>query len=97
MTTLPRDRIPERVIQRLAAIGVHSLADWKQLGRRRREIFGVTPRWIAELDALAREQASETTMPERSGQGPVGHLMESSVEHIPDHPAGASKAALPGV
>lgn len=51
---IPADRIPARIIERLADAGVYSLDDWRHLGRRRREIFGVTPRWIEQLDALAR-------------------------------------------
>lgn len=53
-TSIPPDRVPERVLRRLADVGVHSLTDWKALGRRRFEIFGVTARWVSELDELAR-------------------------------------------
>jgi hypothetical protein len=50
---IPGDLIPARIIERLTDAGIRSLADWKRLGRRRKEIFGVTPHWIAQLDELA--------------------------------------------
>lgn len=52
---IPADRIPARIMERLANAGVHSLEDWRRLGRRRREIFGVTTRWVEQLDELARK------------------------------------------
>jgi hypothetical protein len=55
--SIPCDLIPARIIDRLADAGVHSLADWRRLGRKRHEIFGVTQRWAARLDDLARERA----------------------------------------
>jgi hypothetical protein len=40
--------------ERLAAEGVFTLRDWVALGRRRRELFGVTATTVRQLDALAR-------------------------------------------
>ncbi|HXP99354.1 MAG TPA: hypothetical protein VN845_04730 [Solirubrobacteraceae bacterium] len=42
------------MLERLHAEGVHSFADWRALGRKRREIFGITSRMVAQLDELAR-------------------------------------------
>ena len=50
------DLIPARIVARLADAGVRSVADWRALGRRRMEIFGITRRWIDALDELARER-----------------------------------------
>jgi hypothetical protein len=47
--------LPPHLIERLAAEGVHSLTDWRALGRRRHQVWGITRRMAAELDALARE------------------------------------------
>ena len=46
--------LPARILERLAAEGVNSLADWRALKRRRHQIFGITSRVAAQLDALAR-------------------------------------------
>jgi len=41
------------VLETLADAGVSSLGDWKRLGPRRRQIFGITGRVIALLDRAA--------------------------------------------
>ena len=54
---LPAD-IPLPLIERLRAEGVATLEAWVALGRRRREIFGVTRAAVAQLDALAKAALS---------------------------------------
>lgn len=49
-------KLAPHIAERLAAEGVHSLKDWRALGRRRLAIWGVTRRIVAELDALARRR-----------------------------------------
>jgi hypothetical protein len=51
--TLPTE-LPLPLIERLRAEGVATLEAWVALGRRRREIFGVTRAAVAQLDALAK-------------------------------------------
>jgi len=46
--------LPPAIIERLAAAGVCSAADWRALGRRRLGIWGITRRIVRELDELAR-------------------------------------------
>lgn len=46
--------LPPAIAARLAGEGVHSLADWRALGRKRLQIFGITKRVIKQLDELAR-------------------------------------------
>ena len=46
--------LPEALRERLAAEGVFTLTDWVALGRRRRELFGITSAIVKKLDALAR-------------------------------------------
>lgn len=53
--SIPADRIPARVIERLALEGVHDLADWRALGQKRHLIFGITPSVTKQLDHLERE------------------------------------------
>jgi hypothetical protein len=48
------DAVPATLVARLSQHGVHSIKDWRALGRKRRLIWGVTRRMVAELDALAR-------------------------------------------
>ena len=50
---LPAD-LPMPMIERLRAEGVATLEEWVALGRRRRQIFGVTRAVVAQLDALAK-------------------------------------------
>lgn len=50
---LPAD-LPHPLLERLRAEGVATLEAWVALGRRRREIFGVTRAAVAQLDALAK-------------------------------------------
>jgi hypothetical protein len=50
---LPAD-LPIPLIERLRAEGVATLEEWVALGRRRRQIFGVTRAVVAQLDALAK-------------------------------------------
>lgn len=47
--------LPPALRERLAAEGVFTLRDWVKLGRRRRQLFGVTSATVKKLDALARE------------------------------------------
>jgi hypothetical protein len=42
------------IARRLAGHNVRCAADWKRLGRARLALFGVPPRLIRALDALAR-------------------------------------------
>jgi hypothetical protein len=51
----PIEAIPAKIRQRLAAEGIHSLAEWSRLSHRRRgSIFGITVEHIRLLDALAK-------------------------------------------
>jgi hypothetical protein len=59
-TTLPAE-LPLRLIERLRAEGVATLEEWAALGRRRRQIFGVTKAAVEQLDTLAKE----TSRPKR--------------------------------
>lgn len=49
--------LPLHVLHLLHEEGVHDLHDWRQLGRKRKTIFGITTKTIALLDAAAREVA----------------------------------------
>jgi hypothetical protein len=49
--------VPARVLERLAAEGIASLADWRALGPRRHRIFGITVSMVRQLDELARGEA----------------------------------------
>lgn len=52
---IPEDQIPARVLERLTAEGIRTLADWRRLTRRaRRSIFGITRATVEQLDELAR-------------------------------------------
>jgi hypothetical protein len=53
MHALPAE-LPSPLIERLRAEGVATLEAWVALGRRRREIFGVTRTAVAQLDSLAK-------------------------------------------
>jgi hypothetical protein len=53
-TALPTD-LPLRLLELLRAEGIATLEAWVALGRRRREIFGVTKAAVAQLDALAKD------------------------------------------
>lgn len=44
----------EVILDRLRAEGIHDLHDWRQLGRRRMQIFGVTTSVAKKIDAAAR-------------------------------------------
>jgi hypothetical protein len=57
MATVLPPVLPLRLIERLRAEGVATLEEWVALGRRRRQIFGVTRAVVAQLDALAKETA----------------------------------------
>ena len=50
---LPAD-LPHSLLERLRAEGVATLEEWVALGRRRRQIFGVTRAAVEQLDALAK-------------------------------------------
>ena len=47
--------LPAHVIACLEREGVHTLQDWKRLGKRRLRIFGVVPTTIDALDLAARD------------------------------------------
>jgi hypothetical protein len=47
------DSLPCVIYDRLARNGVNSMADWLALGPRRLQIFGITARVAAMIDALA--------------------------------------------
>jgi hypothetical protein len=55
--TLPND-LPQTLIERLRAEGVATLEAWVALGRRRRQIFGVTRAAVEMLDSLAKAALS---------------------------------------
>jgi hypothetical protein len=55
-TALPTE-LPLRLVELLRAEGVATIEAWVALGRRRRQIFGVTRAAVAQLDALAKEAA----------------------------------------
>jgi hypothetical protein len=42
------------ILERLAAEGVCTLADWRALGRRRFQLWGVTRAMAAQIDEIAR-------------------------------------------
>jgi hypothetical protein len=46
--------LPLTLIERLRAEGVATLEAWVALGRRRRQIFGITSAAVAQLDAFAK-------------------------------------------
>jgi hypothetical protein len=46
--------LPLSLIERLRAEGIATLEAWVALGRRRRQIFGVTRAAVEQLDALAK-------------------------------------------
>jgi hypothetical protein len=47
--------LPGSIVQRLRAESIIALSDWRSRGRKRLQIFGVTRRMVAELDALVRK------------------------------------------
>jgi hypothetical protein len=51
--SLPAE-LPQPLIERLRAEGIATLEAWVALGRRRRQIFGVTRAAVIQLDALAK-------------------------------------------
>ena len=55
MTTALPAELPPRLIELLRAEGVATLEEWVALGRRRRQIFGVTKAAVAQLDVLAKK------------------------------------------
>lgn len=52
--SIAQGTLPPHILERLAAEGVHSLADWRALGRRRFQLWGVTRRVVEQVDKLAR-------------------------------------------
>ncbi len=46
--------LPDSLLERLRAEGIETLEAWVALGRRRREIFGVTRAAVTQLDQLAK-------------------------------------------
>lgn len=57
--------LPHPLIERLHAEGIATLEAWVALGRRRRQIFGVTRAAVAQLDGLAK--AALGSKPARNG------------------------------
>jgi hypothetical protein len=53
--SLTKLSLPAHVLHLLHEEGVRDLDDWRRLGRRRLQIFGVTSRMVALLDAAATE------------------------------------------
>ncbi len=49
--------LPLTLLERLRAEGIATLEAWVALGRRRRQIFGVTRAAVEQLDALAKAAA----------------------------------------
>lgn len=47
--------LPPHILQLLEHEGVRTLAEWRELGRRRFAIFGVTHKTIELLDAAAKK------------------------------------------
>jgi hypothetical protein len=52
-TALPTE-LPPRLVDLLRAEGISTLEAWVALGRRRRQIFGVTRAAVEQLDTLAK-------------------------------------------
>ena len=52
-TTLPAELSP-RLVDLLRSEGISTLEAWVALGRRRRQIFGVTRAAVEQLDSLAK-------------------------------------------
>lgn len=48
--------LPAHVVSLLEREGVRDLADWRRLGKRRHEIFGIVPSVVRILDVAARER-----------------------------------------
>lgn len=47
--------LPISIVERLAAVGVTTFEDWSALGRRRRQIFGITTATAKQIDGLAQQ------------------------------------------
>ncbi len=56
--SIPQDALPAHVIERLRAEGISSLDQWRVLGPRRLQIFGITKAMVVRIDALAAGGAS---------------------------------------
>jgi hypothetical protein len=54
-STLSQLGLPAHVIGLLEAEGVRTLADWRRLGRKRLQIFGVTTAVCRLIDQAAKE------------------------------------------
>jgi hypothetical protein len=67
--SLSRTEIPVHILARLAAEGVSTLAEWRALGRRRYEIWGITRKTVAQIDQLARTQP-KTSLGRGLSRGP---------------------------
>lgn len=46
--------LPPAIRSRLAAEGVRSLDDWRSLGPRRHQLFGLTSTMVKTVDAIAK-------------------------------------------
>ncbi len=49
----PFGALPSLIVERLHAEGVHSLDDWRALGSKRFQLFGITGRIALQIDKLA--------------------------------------------
>lgn len=50
--------LPPHILQTLHNEGVYSISDWRKLGRRRHQLFGITKAMVRRIDAAARMWAS---------------------------------------
>jgi hypothetical protein len=55
--------LTDDLLRRLEGAGVHSLEDWRRLGRRRHQIFDITRRVADQLDELARRRVKREGRP----------------------------------
>lgn len=53
---LPQLGLAPHVVAALDREGITDLESWRRLGRKRRQIFGITPRTVETLDRAARNE-----------------------------------------
>lgn len=58
--------LPPTILARLAAEGVATFADWRALGPRRHQLFGIVPSVVRQIDALARLSVSPSAVVSRT-------------------------------
>ena len=56
--SIPRDALPAHLFERLHTHNIHSLQDWRLLGRGRFKLWGITRAMVRVIDAAAKEEAS---------------------------------------